>query len=204
MTFSARAYVDGASFFVISPTTTRHAEASLVGTSSLDGDLIFLLFVTLTGGATVTSSAALDVSAEVEVDGDSNLEATSWINHEVSALVVGDASVGSTLGVDYGIEATVQGDAQVTARALPDDELAIDLRGTSLVAASVEAEYQTTCEIEGSAFTSIVALLRHPFVPPLSTVSKVMTERLVGYQPGREPAVGSETFIIVSDPQKVR
>lgn len=189
--------VSGDSSVAVGPQVGRYMFSDLEGGSSLNVDWTFLWYSNLTGDASVTSEAALDIDASSSIVGGSSLGCAVNVDCTASASVEGDAQIAASSLATYKAGAAVVGDAQLTAKALPDDEIAIDLRGDSQIDASTFSDLQAASDLQGGSTLTVVPLVRLPIIYISEGPGAEVGERLVGYQPGRKPPEYRERFVIL-------
>jgi hypothetical protein len=92
------------------------------------------------------------------------------------------------------------GGSSLTARALEDDEIAGDMAGDAAVVAPSSLNHGAAAAVSGTATIDPNAIVRLAVTPLLIPATVVEPEqRLIGYQPGREPPTVKEKLSLVVD-----
>lgn len=187
----------GNGYFTSDPSVYRDAEVDLAGSSDVSSDMMFLLYSSLGGIASLQGDASYDAAAEVSLQGDAVVSSGAELSYGAVASIQADAQLNASFTAAYCGVVSLQGDADLSAKALPEDELAIDLYGSSGISGSPTATYAMGIIFVGQSRISAVALLRHPATAKPEAPVAQGSERLLGYQPGREQAPRTDKFVLV-------
>jgi len=181
----------------------KKAVASLQGdATAFVSDPLYLVTSSVSGDGSIVAPASLAAVAAVSLVGDAGVGATARTALTAASSPSGDASVAASSRVAWKATAPLQGEATLTAAALADDEIAGDLRGRALAAVAATASYAAIGAVEGEADTTAVAMVRKPYVAPEVALSGEVSDRLVGYQPGREAVVREPSYVVDPNPTR--
>lgn len=192
--------VSGDSDVLAPGSIAKKAVASLHGTATALAFTQLLAASAVGGTGSVAAAAALTAVAAASPVGGAGIAAVAQTALTASSSPAGDALVAAPAKVAWKATAPLQGDATLTATALADDEIAGDLRGTASASVTATASYAAIGAVEGEALTTIVATLRKPYSPVEAPAAEEAPERLIGYQPGREPVVADPHYVVNPTP----